>query len=232
MIYTVYKITNKINGKEYIGKHQTSDLNDGYMGSGKNLKRAINKHGIENFIKEVLFSFETEEEMNKKESELVTEEYCSRKDTYNICPGGHGGWGYVNATGLNKKEHSPEMIKHIKERLSQSAKNQWKSEEFRQLQKQLTKQKHIEGKMAKGYFGNRGELDRILTEKANSPESIAKKRNTYARICHMQGSKNSQYGTCWITNGKENKKIKKEELDNYISLGYNKGRVMVPSSNG
>lgn len=38
------------------------------------------------------------------------------------------------------------------------------------------------------------------------------------------GDKNSQFGTCWITNGVENKKIKKEELENFISLGYTKGR--------
>lgn len=35
---------------------------------------------------------------------------------------------------------------------------------------------------------------------------------------------NSQYGTCWITNGAENKKIKRDDLDNWISLGYYKGR--------
>ncbi len=35
--YTIYKITNIINGMIYIGKHQTKDVNDGYMGSGKHL---------------------------------------------------------------------------------------------------------------------------------------------------------------------------------------------------
>ena len=40
----------------------------------------------------------------------------------------------------------------------------------------------------------------------------------------QSGEKNSQYGTMWITNGIENKKIKKEELDKWTSLGYTKGR--------
>lgn len=40
------------------------------------------------------------------------------------------------------------------------------------------------------------------------------------------GAKNSQFGTCWITNGKENKRIKKEKLDDYIILGYYKGRII------
>lgn len=91
-LFTIYRVTNKVNGKIYIGKHQTKNLEDGYMGSGKNLKRAIKKYGIENFTKEILFIFDTEEEMNSKEKELVTEEFCLREDTYNICEGGKGGW--------------------------------------------------------------------------------------------------------------------------------------------
>lgn len=101
MFYTIYKITNILDGKYYIGKHKTKDLNDEYFGSGKLIKRAIKKHGIENFTKEILYIFQTEEEMNTKEKELVTLNEMS----YNLCPGGHGGWGYVNSTGMNNKDH-------------------------------------------------------------------------------------------------------------------------------
>ncbi len=41
MYYVIYKTTNLVNGKFYIGKHQTNDLNDGYIGSGKILRLAI-----------------------------------------------------------------------------------------------------------------------------------------------------------------------------------------------
>ena len=84
--FTVYKITNKINDKYYIGKHQTKDLDDDYFGSGKLIKAAIKKYGIENFKKEILFVFETEDEMNAKEAELVTEELIASGSVYNLCP--------------------------------------------------------------------------------------------------------------------------------------------------
>lgn len=106
MFYTIYKITNTINGKTYIGKHQTSNLQDGYMGSGKLLKRAIRKYGLDKFTKEILHVFDNEADMDAKEKELVTEEYCNQEDTYNICEGGQGGWSYINRIGLNDaKKH-------------------------------------------------------------------------------------------------------------------------------
>lgn len=101
MYYTIYKTTNLINGKFYIGKHQTKNLDDGYMGSGINIKSAIAKYGLENFKKDILYIFETEEEMNAKEKELVTGEFCQRENTYNLCEGGKGGFGYINASGIN-----------------------------------------------------------------------------------------------------------------------------------
>lgn len=101
MYYTIYQITNLVNNKTYIGKHITKDINDSYMGLGKLLRVAITKYGIENFTKEILFLLETEEEMNLKERELVTEEFCLRKDTYNLCVGGQGGVSYINRSGIN-----------------------------------------------------------------------------------------------------------------------------------
>ena len=85
MHYLVYEIRHIKSNKVYIGKHQTIDPNDAYFGSGKLLKRAIKKYGRDAFTKTVLFVFHTEAEMNAKEKELVTEEFCQRKDTYNIC---------------------------------------------------------------------------------------------------------------------------------------------------
>ena len=73
------------------------------MGSGKLLRRAIKKHGVENFEKTYIAFCNSEEEMNLKEAELVTEEWCASDDNYNLCPGGQGGWGYVNQHAHNNR---------------------------------------------------------------------------------------------------------------------------------
>ncbi len=99
-MHTVYRTTNLISGEIYVGKHSCRCVSCSYIGSGKVLKAAVRKYGIENFRKEILFSFDTEDEMNAKEAEIVTEEFCARNDTYNLCAGGRGGWGYINQVGL------------------------------------------------------------------------------------------------------------------------------------
>ena len=69
--YCLYKITNLVNGKMYIGQHRTSNLDDGYMGSSALVKRAIQKYGLENFRKEYLMFCEDLDELNYYERAFV-----------------------------------------------------------------------------------------------------------------------------------------------------------------
>jgi hypothetical protein len=86
----IYKIINKINGRWYIGKHIGSDPN--YMGSGKLLKKAYKKYGIENFEKIILETCDSEEELNLKEAKWIAEtNACSDPRSYNLVEGGNGG---------------------------------------------------------------------------------------------------------------------------------------------
>lgn len=90
MNYLIYKTTNTINGKIYIGAHKTPKIDDGYLGSGKLIKRAIKKHGRNNSKREILYQLDSEEEMFAKEVEILTEEFLASNDTYNIIKGGFG----------------------------------------------------------------------------------------------------------------------------------------------
>lgn len=109
MKYYLYRITNLLNNKIYIGVHKTKSLDDGYMGSGKVIKHAIKTYGLDNFKKEILEFFENEELMYAKEKAIVTNEFLLREDTYNIRRGGTGGFDYINNNGIEKfkgKKHT------------------------------------------------------------------------------------------------------------------------------
>ena len=89
MVYfTIYKTTNLINGKIYIGAHKTQNLDDKYLGSSTRFNNARKKYGDEAFKKEILFIFDNEQDMFAKEAELVTEEFSKDPNTYNVKPGG------------------------------------------------------------------------------------------------------------------------------------------------
>lgn len=62
--YLIYQITNLVNGKIYIGKHETTNIEDGYFGSGNLIQAAIKKHGLENFEFKILIDLKSREEMN------------------------------------------------------------------------------------------------------------------------------------------------------------------------
>lgn len=119
----VYLILNKVTGKTYVGQHKSSNTwsKDTYMGSGKLLKRAQAKYGIENFEKFFIQCCETREELNNQEEFWIAEYRKRGKAEYNIANGGQGGQLVDNPQAWNKglkmtdewkKEHPNGAIGH------------------------------------------------------------------------------------------------------------------------
>lgn len=210
--YTIYKITNLLNDKYYIGKHITNNLNDDYMGSGKLIRRAVKKHGKENFKKEILHVFDNEKDMNAKEAELVV---ISEK-TYNLTKGGNGGWYHIN---------SNEELRISKNRKARQSTNKVLQEKYGDDWRSI-----ISSIAAKTNFAKNGVHSNFLkagkTAFLGKKHSLETKRKIGKANSKNIGEKNSQYGSMWITNGTENKKIKKEDFKFWSNLNWCAGRLM------
>lgn len=89
-MYYIYKITNLINNKIYVGRGTVRTKTygpekDHYFGSGRIIKKAIQKYGKENFKKEILEYCETMEEAIHKEPEWIKNLNAAKSDTgYNL----------------------------------------------------------------------------------------------------------------------------------------------------
>lgn len=197
MFYLVYKIVNNVNGKSYIGCHKTTNKEDNYMGSGVLIKKAIEKYGIENFEKHILIECSSAEEMFEKEYELVE----ISEHSYNLNKGGHGGWAHVNATGKNKN-FDLAVYRETDE---------YKESVLRGYKNGIGKDSFVKPKFNGNEFTGKKH-----TEK--SKREIGRKNSI-----NQEGKKNSQFGTMWVTNGKESLKINKNDS---IPDGYRKGRVI------
>ena len=247
-----YKITNTINGHFYYGIHSTDNLDDGYMGSGTRLKATYKKYGMENFEKEILKFFNTRKEASEYEAEMVTENLVKDVDCYNMKIGGDYGTtsgtilvkdkeGIFHRCTKNDTEYiSGEWVDFMTGCVSVLEKETKETkiitqEEFiknRSKYKTSTEDKVIVKDKYNNFYCihktderyTNGELVGIWKGRHHTEKTKQKMRNTFKNNKHQQGEKNSQYGTCWITNGEINKKIKKEELLKYISNGWTKGR--------
>jgi hypothetical protein len=204
--YTIYKITNQIDGKIYVGSHKTKNLNDGYMGSGKYLRHAQTKYGIENFKKEILFVFETSEEMYLKEAEIVNIDFLATENTYNLKVGGSGGFDYVNST----RNHSLHNLNISKTR-------DYSSPQYLQKLSQTTKngvERSNKRGSKKGRSPTKGTTGFKFTEESREKMKVA-----------ASGENSSQYGLCWISHELVgSKKCTKDKLPEYIDQGWVKGR--------
>lgn len=118
----LYQITNLLDGKIYIGIHSTTNLEDGYEGSGILLGRAISKYGLNNFEKEILSFYNNRMEVAKAEFEIVNEEFVNDPNTYNMTIGGE----------VQDRWKDDSYIEYISEVCRESAKKQWADPKMRE----------------------------------------------------------------------------------------------------
>ena len=210
MNYLIYKITNKVNGKIYIGKHKTEDENDDYFGSSSLLKRAMKKHGKQNFVKEIIHRLASEDEMNKTEASIVNKDFVLREDTYNLVVGGEGSWEYVNKNRLNGS--SAKSKKWV-----DSTKSNWKP-----MKNKFLDMIHNDAAFKKRF----SESIKARYARDGHPWD-GRKHSTESKLkmaSHdRSGNKSPSFGRMWINNGIENKKI---PSDQSMPDGFVRGRLL------
>lgn len=218
-----YKITNKINNHFYYGVHNKNNLNDGYMGSGKRLHYAYKKYGIENFKKEILKYFNTSKEAFEYEAEIVNEELIKNDNCYNIQMGGKtfNTKGLVPAKDKNGNcfDVSKDDERLLNGELVGVTKGYITVKDNKNNYFYISKEdeRYLSGELKFMWY------NRHHTEETKNKISQSLKNNK-----SIMGNKNSQFNTCWIYNldKKQSIKIKNEQLNNYIKLGWIKGRKM------
>lgn len=204
----IYKTTNLLSGKYYIGMHSTDDLNDGYMGSGKRLKCSLNKYGKENHKVENLEFLNSREELKKREEDIVNLNEIAKESCMNLMTGGQG--GFVSEESQKKRSIAANKA------LNYKLKNDLKFNTFFRLKiSEGVKNTYQNGRLKFESFN--------FNNKKHSKES----RDKIAESNKLNGIgvKNSQYGTCWINDGKNNKKINKKILNNFLNEGWLKGSI-------
>lgn len=202
--FILYKTTNMINGKIYVGVHATKETdNRYYLGSGVALKHAIKKYGKENFKIETLQTFDSSDDMYYAESIVVNNDFIRRKDTYNMMVGG---------LGLT-----------VGHKLSEDTKRKISAGNMGKIMSEESKQKMSSSRIGMKYTDEHKKNIRLSKTGENNPnygktqsEDWIQKR-VYSLRVQFTGRK-------WIHNATKVKFIKQEELDTYIADGWLIGR--------
>ena len=215
MINFNYIITNDVNNKQYVGAHSTNNINDNYMGSGLLIGRAKKKYGKENFTKEILCYTKTTKEAYENEVHLIKEYNTLVPNGYNISP--TGGLGFVG-----------QFSEETKAKMREAVIGKPKSEEHKQNMKGPKSEEHTEN-ISKALIGKEFSKERIENMKQ------VRKGKTYIEIYGEEKAREiieNISRKIWVYNKiiDKEKRIEKEELQQYLNNSYTINRKPVSKS--
>lgn len=213
----IYKTTNVITNKYYIGMHSTDDLNDGYLGSGKRLILSVRKYGVESHVREILEFCDSREALCERERSIISEEVLLDKLCLNLKLGGKGGYLPVEACRKGGQQA------HTSANTSRNC-THLRDENVRQKAR-LSLVETLIDKKANGLPIWTDNIDKEARAAKLATEEVKEKRKaTMAAICHQQGASNSQFGTCWIHKESLVKKVKRTAVQKWLDEGWLLGR--------
>lgn len=192
----IYRITNLINGKTYIGQ-RTSTCgkveDDIYFGSGKLIKLAEQKYGIDKFKKEILISgLFTKEELDKLEIEYILGEKQLGHGEYNISTGGQQG-GNMGDVWLERVRAANQTDTH-RDNLRKSL-----IEASARMSDTVKKERSKKGEETRK---KRGISHNTFGGRHHTEETKQKISKANSEI--FQGKNNPSYGKHWFTDGNTN----------------------------
>jgi group I intron endonuclease len=199
--------TNLINGKKYIGKHSTNNLNDGYVGSGLLLSKAIKKYGKKNFSCEILEYCDNLEDAYIKEEALIKDfNAVNLEEFYNITDGGKGNKGY-----------KPVFTEEWKKRISASLSGKKLTEEHKNNVSKGCKGRKTWNKGKKGVQVNKNKGKKLKGEALEKWLNVCRNR-TYDECPHCHRlidhcvSKRWHFDNCKLSPNFNEEKAAKRKL--------------------
>lgn len=133
--FYMYKITNLINHKIYIGVHKTQNINDHYKGSGLGIRKAYKKYGKSFFQKQIICFFKSEEQMYQCQQTIVNENIVNDPQYYNMTIGGNNIKTFSHISKLSFQRFSTEQQKKLW--MSERSKKIWKTDDIEEKKNKI-----------------------------------------------------------------------------------------------
>lgn len=239
----IYKITNLLNNKFYIGKHKYNkpELDESYFSSGKLINQSLNKYGKENFKVELIDIANTLEELNDKEVFYIKELDCMVPNGYNLTKGGDGisepSKEIIEknrAWHLGRNQSSESNLKRSNTLKGKTHNKEWVDKISQSLKGRMPAENTIQASLDKlrgSRWYNDGKIEKMLQPddlinypdmklgrlKNPFPDSTGKKHSEERK----KNSSLSHKGLCWYNDGIKEFMFKPDN----VPEGFVKGRL-------